>query len=108
MIKFCFFGHIDSGKSTTAGHLLYKTKCISQREYDKIFNECKQAGKLYQLYSRILDITEEEFHKGKTYEYTIIDLNFNDKSFQIELLWGWSIVGLVRGNMVFFIPLPLC
>lgn len=81
--SFCFFAHVDSGKSTVAGHLLYLLSHISDHEFQKLYSECEKEKALYQLYSRILDVNEEERQKGKTNEYTIVDLNYKDASFQL-------------------------
>ena len=35
-IKFVFFGHIDSGKSTCAGHLYYLCGGITEHEFNNI------------------------------------------------------------------------
>lgn len=80
---FCFFAHVDSGKSTVAGHLLYQLSGISEHEFHKLKLECENDKAMYQLYSRILDINEEERQKGKTHEYNIVDLKFKDQSFQL-------------------------
>lgn len=33
IIKFCYIGHVDSGKSTLAGHLYYKVGGISHHDF---------------------------------------------------------------------------
>lgn len=81
--SFCFFAHVDSGKSTVAGHLLYQMCTINEHEFNKLKMECEKDKAMYQLYSRILDINEEERQKGKTHEYNIVDFDYKDQKFQI-------------------------
>ena len=80
---FCFFAHVDSGKSTVAGHLLYQLSSITEHEFNKLKMECENDKAMYQLYSRILDINEEERQKGKTHEYNIVDLKFKEETFHL-------------------------
>ena len=80
-IKFVFFGHIDSGKSTCAGHLYYLCGGISEHEFNNIKKECEEDKATYQLWSRVLDINDEEKLKGKTYEFTLLDFEFKGSKF---------------------------
>ena len=48
-------GHVDSGKSTTCGHLIYKLGGINQREIDKLAIEAKTNNKSSFLYAYIMD-----------------------------------------------------
>ena len=36
MIRFVTIGHVDTGKSTLCGHLLYKTGFVDEDEFRKI------------------------------------------------------------------------
>ena len=38
-------GHVDAGKSTTTGHLIFKLGGISEREMSKLQSEADQQGK---------------------------------------------------------------
>ena len=38
-------GHVDAGKSTTTGHLIFKLGGISEREMQKLQTEADQQGK---------------------------------------------------------------
>lgn len=78
-------GHVDSGKSTTTGHLLYKCGGVSKRDLDKLEIEANTFGKSSFKFAFILDKTKEERKRGitidcshwkfetKGYNYTIID-----------------------------------
>lgn len=78
-------GHVDSGKSTTTGHLLFELGGISQRDMDKMKLEAEQMGKGSFCYAFFMDKTAEERKRGITiicttkefftpnFHYTIID-----------------------------------
>jgi elongation factor 1-alpha len=78
-------GHVDSGKSTTTGHLLFKLGGISQREVDKMKEEAHNLGKDSFHFAFFLDKQKEERERGITiscttkefftnnFHYTIID-----------------------------------
>uniref|UniRef100_A0A2R9B3W7 Tr-type G domain-containing protein n=1 Tax=Pan paniscus TaxID=9597 RepID=A0A2R9B3W7_PANPA len=61
-------GHVDSGKSTTTGHLIYKCGVIDKRTIEKFKKEAAEMGKGSFKYASVLD-------KLKTSKYyvTIID-----------------------------------
>lgn len=80
---FCFFAHVDSGKSTVAGHLVHQLSGINEHEFNKLKMECEKDKAMYQLYSRILDVNEEERQKGKTHEYNIVDLSYKEQKFHL-------------------------
>jgi translation elongation factor EF-1alpha len=75
-VQFCIFGHCDTGKSTLAGHLYKLVGGISDHDFDNIKQKCAKEGTLTQLYSRILDIYEEEQIKGKTHESYILEFDY--------------------------------
>jgi translation elongation factor EF-1alpha len=79
--KFCFVGHVDAGKSTIAGHLYVKCGGLSDHEFAKIKKDSEK--KKYQLWSRVLDIWEEEQEKGKTHEFNLLKLNYNNKEYDL-------------------------
>jgi elongation factor 1 alpha-like protein len=81
--KFCFFGHVDAGKSTCAGHLFALCGGIEGHELDKIKNECTITKSMTQLWSRVLDTNEEERVKGKTHEFNMLPFVYNKQSFQL-------------------------
>jgi peptide chain release factor subunit 3 len=63
-----FIGHVDTGKSTIWGNIMYLTGNID----DRIIEKCKQETKKYNRYSWCLaytmDISEDERCHGKTVE----------------------------------------
>ncbi|XP_014290235.1 protein HBS1 [Halyomorpha halys] len=59
-------GHVDAGKSTLMGHLLYKLGHISSKVMHKFEQESKKIGKQSFIYAWILDETGEERSRGIT------------------------------------------
>jgi elongation factor 1-alpha len=80
-----FIGHVDSGKSTTVGRLLYETGSFSEQDKAKIQKDIETLGKVDFEFAYFLDTSGEERKKGVTidlshekfvtdkYEFTIID-----------------------------------
>ena len=78
-------GHVDAGKSTTTGHLIFKLGGINQREMDKLQAEADQQGKSSFAFAYYMDKDKAERERGVTiacttrefftesYHYTIID-----------------------------------
>ena len=78
-------GHVDAGKSTTAGHLIYKCGGISKRVIEKYEKESAEAGKATFKYAWLMDRLKAERDRGVTIDislwkfeskksvYTIID-----------------------------------
>ena len=78
-------GHVDAGKSTTTGHLLFKLGGLSDRELEKLRTEAQALGKESFSYAFFMDKQKEERARGVTiacttkefftdrYHYTIID-----------------------------------
>ncbi|KAJ5267346.1 Eukaryotic peptide chain release factor GTP-binding subunit [Penicillium angulare] len=67
-VNVVFIGHVDAGKSTLGGSLLYCTGMVDDRTMEKFKREAKEAGCQSWYMSWVLDLTEEERTKGKTVE----------------------------------------
>ncbi|KAK3939664.1 P-loop containing nucleoside triphosphate hydrolase protein [Diplogelasinospora grovesii] len=67
-INIIFMGHVDAGKSTLGGAILYATGMVDQRTLDKYKREAKEMGRETWYLSWALDLTNEERMKGKTVE----------------------------------------
>ncbi|XDG05977.1 hypothetical protein ABKA04_005592 [Annulohypoxylon sp. FPYF3050] len=67
-INIIFIGHVDAGKSTLGGSILYATGMVDQRTMDKYKREAKDLGRETWYLSWALDLTNEERSKGKTVE----------------------------------------
>jgi peptide chain release factor subunit 3 len=63
-----FIGHVDAGKSSLGGAILYATGMVDERTMDKFKREAKEAGRESWYLSWALDLTREERAKGKTVE----------------------------------------
>ena len=67
-VNIIFIGHVDAGKSTLGGSILYTTGMVDERTMDKLRREAKEAGRETWYLSWALDLTSEERSKGKTVE----------------------------------------
>lgn len=65
-INLVVIGHVDSGKSTTTGHLIYKCGGIDQRTIEKMEKEAELAGKSSFKYAWVLDKLKAERERGIT------------------------------------------
>lgn len=66
LINLVVIGHVDAGKSTLMGHLLYKVGAVSQKQMHKYEQESRKIGKASFMYAWVLDETEEERARGVT------------------------------------------
>ncbi|KAI1301086.1 P-loop containing nucleoside triphosphate hydrolase protein [Xylaria venustula] len=67
-VNVIFLGHVDAGKSTLGGSILYATGMVDERTMDKYKREAKELGRESWWLSWALDLTKEERSKGKTVE----------------------------------------
>lgn len=68
-LNLIFIGHVDAGKSTMGGHILFLTGMVDKRTMEKYEREAKEAGRESWYLSWALDLNAEERNKGKTTEY---------------------------------------
>ncbi|XP_059475209.1 protein HBS1 isoform X2 [Neocloeon triangulifer] len=66
LLHMVVIGHVDAGKSTLMGHLLYDLGQVNQRTMHKYEQESKKLGKQSFMYAWILDETGEERTRGIT------------------------------------------
>ncbi|KAF7657307.1 hypothetical protein LDENG_00028870 [Lucifuga dentata] len=66
LLNLVVIGHVDAGKSTLMGHLLYLLGNINKRTMHKYEQESKKAGKASFAYAWVLDETGEERDRGVT------------------------------------------
>ncbi|XP_076349880.1 elongation factor 1-alpha-like [Tachypleus tridentatus] len=64
-------GHVDSGKSTTTGHLIYKCGGIDKRTIEKFEKEAAELGKGSFKYAWVLDKLKAERERGITIDITL-------------------------------------
>lgn len=67
-LNIIFIGHVDAGKSTLGGSILYATGMVDERTMEKNKKEAKEMGRETWYLSWALDLTKEERSKGKTVE----------------------------------------
>jgi len=67
-INIVFCGHVDAGKSTIGGQLMYLTGQVDKRTLEKYQNEAREKSRESWYLSWALDTNEEEREKGKTVE----------------------------------------
>lgn len=63
-----FIGHVDAGKSTIGGQLLFLTGQVDKRTLEKYEREAKEKNRESWYLSWALDTNQEEREKGKTVE----------------------------------------
>lgn len=67
-VNIIFIGHVDAGKSTLGGSILWTTGMVDERTMDKYKKEAKDMGRESWYLSWVMDLTKEERTKGKTVE----------------------------------------
>lgn len=70
-INIVVIGHVDSGKSTTTGHLIYKCGGIDKRTIDKFEKEAQEMGKGSFKYAWVLDKLKAERERGITIDIAL-------------------------------------
>merc|ERR1719454_2574183 len=63
-----FIGHVDAGKSTICGNLMFLTGVVDQRTIEKYKQEAKDKGRDSWWLAYVMDSNDEEKAKGKTVE----------------------------------------
>ena len=84
-INLVFVGHVDHGKSTTVGRLMFDTGNVPEQEMRKLKDKAKELGKSGFEFAFVMDNLKEERERGVTidlshkkfetdkYYFTIID-----------------------------------
>ena len=84
-LNLAFIGHVDHGKSTTVGRLMYETGAVSQHIIDEYKKEAAEKGKATFEFAWVMDSLKEERERGVTidiahqrfntdkYYFTVVD-----------------------------------
>jgi len=70
-VNLVVIGHVDAGKSTTTGHLIYKCGGIDKRTIEKFEKEAAELGKGSFKYAWVLDKLKAERERGITIDIAL-------------------------------------
>lgn len=70
-VNIVVIGHVDAGKSTTTGHLIYKCGGIDKRTIEKFEKEAQEMGKGSFKYAWVLDKLKAERERGITIDIAL-------------------------------------
>ncbi|KAG8513195.1 Elongation factor 1-alpha 1 [Galemys pyrenaicus] len=91
-INIVVIGHVDSGKSTTTGHLIYKCGGIDKRTIEKFEKEAAEMGKGSFKYAWVLDKLKAERERGITIDISLW-------KFETSKYYNVSVKDVRRGNV---------
>ncbi|KAK6187061.1 hypothetical protein SNE40_006309 [Patella caerulea] len=83
-INIVVIGHVDSGKSTTTGHLIYKCGGIDKRTIEKFEKEANEMGKGSFKYAWVLDKLKAERERGITIDIAL--WKFETGKYQVTII----------------------
>lgn len=78
-----FIGHVDAGKSTICGNLMYLNNVVDARTIQKYKEEAKEKGRDSWWLAYVMDVSDEEKAKGKTVEVGRAQFDTPKKKFTI-------------------------
>jgi elongation factor 1-alpha len=70
-VNLVVIGHVDSGKSTSTGHLIFKCGGIDKRTIEKFEKEANEMGKGTFKYAWVLDKLKAERERGITIDIAL-------------------------------------
>lgn len=82
LLKIVVVGHVDHGKSTIIGRLLYDTKSVPEAAIERVKRICKEKGRPFE-YAYLLDALEEEQKQGITIDTTQIKFSTQQRDYLI-------------------------
>ena len=78
-----FIGHVDAGKSTICGNLMFLTGMVDERIIEKYKQEAKDKGRDSWWLAYVMDSNDEEKAKGKTVEVGRAQFDTSTKKYTI-------------------------
>jgi elongation factor 1-alpha len=82
-LNLVIMGHVDHGKSTTTGNLLYQAGAIDERTIKAFQDEADKMGKGTFKYAWVLDNLKEERERGVTIDLRFLKFETNNFYFTI-------------------------
>jgi len=82
-ISIVVIGHVDAGKSTTAGHMIYKCGGIEKRTIEKYEEEAKLAGKASFYFAWVLDKMKASRQRGVTIDISLCKMHTDNHDITI-------------------------
>ena len=70
-VNIVVIGHVDSGKSTSTGHMIYQCGGIEKRQLEKFEKEAQEMGKGSFKYAWVLDKLKAERERGITIDIAL-------------------------------------
>merc|ERR1712130_255933 len=83
-INIVVIGHVDAGKSTSTGHLIYKCGGIDKRAIEKFEKEAAEMGKGSFKYAWVLDKLKAERERGITIDIAL--WKFETNNYEVTLI----------------------
>jgi len=83
-INIVVIGHVDAGKSTSTGHLIYKCGGIDKRTIEKFEKEASEMGKGSFKYAWVLDKLKAERERGITIDIAL--WKFETGKFEVTII----------------------
>merc|ERR1711909_180678 len=83
-INIVVIGHVDSGKSTSTGHMIYKWGGIDKRTIEKYEKEAQETGKGSFKYAWVLDKLKAERERGITIDIQL--LKFETPKYYVTII----------------------
>ncbi|ADG14090.1 translation elongation factor EF-1, subunit alpha [Methanocaldococcus infernus ME] len=84
VLNVAFIGHVDAGKSTTVGRLLYDSGAIDPQELEKLKREAQERGKAGFEFAYVMDKLKEERERGVTID--VAHKKFETKKYEVTIV----------------------
>jgi len=83
-LNLVFIGHVDAGKSTTVGRMLYETGAVSEQVLNRLKDEAQKLGKATFEFAFVMDALKEERERGVTID--IAHRNFETAKYYCTII----------------------